>query len=68
MKLLSDEDEKVVLNFITSEFSLVDFINIPAFNLNEVHIKKPHLCPNCGKMLSGLTSYRRHLVGRFYYT
>ena len=60
MKLLSDEDEEAVLDFLTSEIALTELISMPAFN--EETVKKPHLCPNCGKILSGLTSYQRHLV------
>ena len=42
--------------------ALTELISMPPFN--EETVKKPHLCPNCGKILSGLTSYRRHLVSK----
>ena len=63
MKLLSDEEEEAVLDFLTNEtLALTELISMPPFN--EETVKKPHLCPNCGKILSGLTSYRRHLVSK----
>ena len=36
-------------------------------HIAKVHEGKPktkHLCPHCGKMLSGVTSYQRHLVSK----
>ena len=65
--LLSAEDEEVVLDFIINDISLADIITLPHLNCPPMGagggtIKKPYLCPHCGKMLSGLTSYRPHLV------
>ena len=65
MKLLSDEDEATVLDFISNEIPLTELITLPGFCANEHIIKKPYLCPQCGKILSGLTSYGRHLVSEY---
>ena len=52
-KMEADIDELSILDFIT-DFEVEDLISLTT--------KKGYLCPHCGKLLSGLTSYQRHLV------
>ena len=47
---MEDSNEELVWQFITE------------LDLDYVTNKRVYLCPSCGKMLSGLTSYQRHLV------
>ena len=50
----NDEEELNIFKFISSDLDVEDFISTLA--------KKVYLCPHCGKLLSGQTSYQRHLV------
>jgi hypothetical protein len=54
------ENSTTRITIANETLALTELISMPPFN--EETVKKPHLCPNCGKILSGLTSYRRHLV------
>ena len=65
MKLLSEEDEEAILKILANEIPTDVLTSFPALlRSNGTVLKKTYLCPNCGKMLSGLTSLKRHLVRR----
>ena len=63
MKLLSEEDEDAILQILANEIPSSVLTSFPALlRSTGSALKKTYLCPNCGKMLSGLTSLKRHLV------
>ena len=47
-------------NSTSEELAILQFIT--DLDLDFISNKRVHLCPHCGKTLSGLTSYQRHLV------
>lgn len=49
-------------NNTSEELAILQFIT--DLDLDFISNKRVHLCPHCGKMLSGLTSYQRHLVSK----
>ena len=65
MKLLSEEDEDAILKILANEIPDSVLTSFPALlRSTGSTLKKTYLCPNCGKMLSGLTSLKRHLVSK----
>ena len=65
MKLLSEEDEDAILKILANEIPSSVLTSFPALLRNTGSVlKKTYLCPNCGKMLAGLTSLKRHLVSK----
>ena len=51
-------------NSTSEELAILQFIT--DLDLDFISNKRVHLCPHCGKTLSGLTSYQRHLVSKEY--
>ena len=49
-------------NNTSEELAILQFIT--DLDLDFISNKRVHLCPHCGKMLSGVTSYQRHLVSK----